>query len=340
MSFQAHPDLAIPIGSLILVTGVSGMIAIHIADEALKAGFRVRGTVRSSEKGKKVAEILQSANFEYCVVEEMSNDGAFDDPMSDVAAVIHTAAVTNFSGAVEEVIPPTVRTIENLLAVSQATSSVRSFVFTSTSGAASGPRPGVRFHIGRDTWNEVAVERVRMTPVEERRRMGFEWGYQVYVASKIEAEKALWRFVETHKPSFSVNVVNPAMNWGKVIGSTGVSGMQIRSVLNGNIPKIPSVYMVDTVDDARIHLATAIDSTVQNERIFACDSPFNWRLVIEAIQRIRPDLVLPKPDPNEPLDISTVDNELGAALLRKWWNLPGYKGLEQTVRETMEMDMA
>lgn len=44
------------------------MIAIHIADEALKAGFRVRGTVRSSEKGKKVAEILQSANFEYSVV--------------------------------------------------------------------------------------------------------------------------------------------------------------------------------------------------------------------------------------------------------------------------------
>lgn len=98
--------------------------------------------------------------------------------------------------------------------------------------------------------------------------------------------------------------------------------------------------MVDTVDDARIHLAAAIDSTVDNERIFACDSPFNWRLVIEIIQRIRPDLVLPTPDPNEPLDISTVDNELGAALLRKWWNLPGYKGLEQTVRETMEMDMA
>lgn len=337
------------------------MIAIHIADEALKAGFRVRGTVRSSEKGEKVSKILQSPIFEFCVVEEMASDGAFEDAMSGVAAVIHTAAITNFSGAVEEVIPPTIRTMENLLAASQASSSVRAFVFTSTSGAASGPRPGVHFHIGRDTWNEAAVETVRTTPVEERARMGFEWGYQVYVASKIEAERALWRFAETQSPSFRVNVINPAMNWGKVIGSSGVSGLQIRSVLNGKVPMIPSggliyvwrsqeyrerkkliegtVYMVDTVDDARIHLAAAIDSTVHNQRIFACDSPFNWRLVIEIIQKIRPDAVLPRPDPNELLNISTVDNELGAVLLQKWWNLPGYQGLEQTIRETLEMDV-
>ncbi|KAI9667740.1 MAG: hypothetical protein M1821_000557 [Bathelium mastoideum] len=52
--FEPNQDLAFPQGSLILVTGVSGMIAIHIADEALKAGFRVRGTTQSVEKGKAV----------------------------------------------------------------------------------------------------------------------------------------------------------------------------------------------------------------------------------------------------------------------------------------------
>ena len=95
--------------------------------------------------------------------------------------------------------------------------------------------------------------------------------------------------------------------------------------------------MIDVVDDARIHVAAAVDSRVTNERIFACDEPFNWRLVIEAIQKVLPDAELPEPVPNELLDISTVDNKLGADLLEKWWRQPGYKGLEQTIRETVAM---
>lgn len=95
--------------------------------------------------------------------------------------------------------------------------------------------------------------------------------------------------------------------------------------------------MVDTIDDARIHVAAAIDSTVTNERIFACDSPFNWKMVIQIIHEIAPSIQLPLPDPNELLDISDVDNILGAILLKKWWGQPGYKGLEQTIKETLEM---
>jgi hypothetical protein len=95
--------------------------------------------------------------------------------------------------------------------------------------------------------------------------------------------------------------------------------------------------MVDVVDDARIHVAAAIDSAVSGQRIFACDEPFNWRLVIGAMQKVLPDADLPSPDPNELLDISTVDNELGAGLLRKWWGQPGYKGLEQSIQEAVEM---
>lgn len=97
------------------------------------------------------------------------------------------------------------------------------------------------------------------------------------------------------------------------------------------------VYMVDVIDDARIHVAVAIDSKVNNQRIFACDEPFNWRLVIEAVRKVLPDADLPRPDPDELLDISTIDNKLGADLLKKWWGQPGYKGLEQTIRETVEM---
>src|SRR6516225_9588352 len=96
--FLANEDLALPKGSIILVTGVSGMIATHIADEALKAGFRVRGTVRSVQKGKGVAELLKAPGFEFVIVEDMAADGAFDEVMKGASAVIHTASIHNFSG--------------------------------------------------------------------------------------------------------------------------------------------------------------------------------------------------------------------------------------------------
>lgn len=95
--------------------------------------------------------------------------------------------------------------------------------------------------------------------------------------------------------------------------------------------------MIDVVDDSRIHLASAIDITVSNERIFACDEPFTWHRVAQIIQRLLPDAELPCIAPNEPSDANTIDNRLGADLLAKWWRQPGYKGLEQTIRETVDM---
>nr|WPM83322.1 ProsC [Phaeosphaeria sp.] len=336
-SFQGHQDLDVPPGSTILVTGVSGMIAIHIADEALRAGFRVRGTVRSQQKGEQVRDLLNSPAFEFTIVPDMAAEGAFNESMRGVSAAVHCASIVSFSGIVEEVITPTVKGTMNILEAALQNPSVKSVVLTSTSGAASGPRPGVEFHMGRDTWNQEAVDLVRNTAPEERGKMGFEWGYVVYVVSKIEAERAAWDFLERRKPPFRVNVTNPAMNWGKVMGSMGISGGQVMSVLDGNVPPIPSVYMADTIDDARIHVAAAIDGTVAGERIFVCDSPFNWTLVIQTLRKALPDAQLPDPKPNELLDISTIDNALGADLLRKWWGQPGYKGLERTILETLEM---
>jgi nucleoside-diphosphate-sugar epimerase len=39
-------------GSTVLVTGVNGYIASHIAVQLIKAGYRVRGSVRSREKAQ------------------------------------------------------------------------------------------------------------------------------------------------------------------------------------------------------------------------------------------------------------------------------------------------
>jgi uncharacterized protein YbjT (DUF2867 family) len=44
------PTLAPATGAKVLVTGANGYIAIHVVDQLLKAGYAVRGTVRSEKK--------------------------------------------------------------------------------------------------------------------------------------------------------------------------------------------------------------------------------------------------------------------------------------------------
>ncbi|KAI1860176.1 hypothetical protein JX265_010100 [Neoarthrinium moseri] len=337
LSFMPSEDLAFARGSLILVTGVSGMIAVHIADEALRAGFRVRGTTRSLEKGQAVTELLQSPSFDFAVVEDMAADGAFLEASEGASAIIHTASIHDFSSNLEDVRGPLVRGSMNVLKAAEATSSVKRVVFTSTTGTAANPNPGSSFHVSRNTWNQTAVDLVKNTPPEDQIKMGFDWKMQVYRVAKIETELAVWDYVEQNKSHFTVNVINPGLNFGKAMGSIGVSGSQVLSLLEGSVPRIPSLYMIDIVDDARIHVAAAIDAKVTGQRIFACDEPFNWHLVTKIIQRLLPDAELPLSDPKEPLDISTIENGLGAKLLKKWWGQPGYKGLEQSIQETVEM---
>jgi nucleoside-diphosphate-sugar epimerase len=70
-------------GSLVLVTGASGFISLsgifrmlipyrHIVRELLRAGFMVRGTVRSPSKGEYLMKLFgDEGSFEYSIVADM-----------------------------------------------------------------------------------------------------------------------------------------------------------------------------------------------------------------------------------------------------------------------------
>lgn len=79
-------ELAIPKGSTVLVTGANGYIASHVADQLISAGYKVKGTVRSEDKGAMIAETFEKRHsdqsaFSYVVVEDMSTEEAFHDAM-------------------------------------------------------------------------------------------------------------------------------------------------------------------------------------------------------------------------------------------------------------------
>lgn len=75
-------------GSLILVTGVTGFIASHVALRCLEDGYRVRGTVRSESKAAWLYDLFDpkfgKGKFETFVVPDMVADGAFNDAVKGV----------------------------------------------------------------------------------------------------------------------------------------------------------------------------------------------------------------------------------------------------------------
>ena len=95
-------------------------------------------------------------------------------------------------------------------------------------------------------------------------------------------------------------------------------------------------WFINTRDDGRLHVAATIDTSVQNERIFAFAEPFNWNDILASIRELRPDNKVPDDFPDLPRDLSTVDNALGKELLKKWWGQDGYTSLKQSVKENLE----
>lgn len=78
----------------VLVTGISGFIATHVVLRFLENGWNVRGTVRSEDKGEKVAELPvfkpYAKQLSFTVVEDLVT-GDFTEAVKGVDAVAHTA---------------------------------------------------------------------------------------------------------------------------------------------------------------------------------------------------------------------------------------------------------
>jgi nucleoside-diphosphate-sugar epimerase len=68
---------------IVVVTGISGFIGSHVADQFLVAGYDVRGTTRTIEKGqvikKALGEKYGDGRVKLFAVSDISADGAFDE---------------------------------------------------------------------------------------------------------------------------------------------------------------------------------------------------------------------------------------------------------------------
>ncbi|WVF72784.1 hypothetical protein IAT40_007602 [Kwoniella sp. CBS 6097] len=154
--------------------------------------------------------------FEYVIVGDITEDGAFDEAVKDVNTDAHLAAPFYTTGIKnpQELIDPAVKgTIGILKSIQKNNPNVKRVVITSSveaiRNAISRKAPPITYYT-EDIWNEDAVPHVEANGKDSD-------GYLAYQASKTLAERALWKFTDDKKPTWDAVAINPPYVLGEVI---------------------------------------------------------------------------------------------------------------------------
>ncbi|KAF7595219.1 hypothetical protein BBP40_006964 [Aspergillus hancockii] len=103
----------------ILIPGTSGFIVIHIVDAFLRAGYYVRGTVRSEQTANKIRSTFPEYKdkLSFAIVPDFVRADAFDKAVRGVTGVTHTAAPPQMKVEDKErdLLRPTVKGTINIL---------------------------------------------------------------------------------------------------------------------------------------------------------------------------------------------------------------------------------
>ncbi|EGE80807.1 aldehyde reductase II [Blastomyces dermatitidis ATCC 18188] len=341
----ATEKLAIPRGSLVLVTGANGYIASHVIDQLLQANFRVRGTVRKLTRGLWLNDHFTSkygpGKFELVEVPDMAVAHAYDDAVKGASGLIHIATPVLVTYDPNEGIPMVTNGTVNTLESARREPLMKRVVLTSSSTAAASPRPDVEFTMDKGTWNDEIVHAAWAPPPYE----GWQRRHNVYAASKTEGEKVAWKWMRENQPGFVLNTVLPNANFGEVLspqhqGFPSTAGW-VRAVWEGfkgkyadEVSNKPQYY-VNVRDNALVHVAALIYADVQAERLFAFAQPYNWNDILAVMRKLYPDREFIDDIPDLGRDLSKVTNQ-GAEDLLKRISGKGWTGFEQTIKEATE----
>ncbi|WP_209846100.1 SDR family oxidoreductase [Rhizobium herbae] len=258
---------------LIAVTGIGGFLGRHVAAQLLRAGYEVRGTLRSLKKAKSIEAAIRSAEgviggkLSFVVADLLSDEG-WDAAFSGVTDVMHTASP--FPSRVpsdenELILPAREGTLRVLRAAKNA--GVRRVVLTSSIAAIS-YGPGKAPFTEAD-WTD--INGPLATP---------------YYKSKTLAERAAWSFAQEN--GLELAVINPGMILGPILGAdTGTSVGVVQSLMKGRYPAMPdfSVPVVDVRDVAEAHVLAMTVPEAAGQRFIAGGAALSVKDIAGVLRR-------------------------------------------------------
>ncbi|WP_102223823.1 NAD-dependent epimerase/dehydratase family protein [Acidimangrovimonas sediminis] len=282
-------------GKRVLLTGISGYIAKHVALKLLNAGHRVTGSLRDRTREDEVRSALVPhldtpealGRLEFATLDLTSDDG-WSRALRGAEVLVHTASPFPISQPrdPEALIRPAVDGSLRALAAARAAGVCRVVLTSSSAAIMTGTPPGRPYT--EDDWTDVNSRAAT-----------------AYTRSKTLAERAAWDFVRDQAPSMALTTINPVFVLGPPLGRRfGSSVGVVRRMLSGRDPMVPRIGfpIVDVRDVAEMHLRAVETPATAGQRFIAADGSL-WFAEMTAVlgtafpdrriaRRVAPDLLM------------------------------------------------
>jgi hypothetical protein len=272
---------------------------------------------------------------------------------SGVEGFIHIASPLGGFSDVETAVSIGVSGGLNALKACAKTSSIKRFVFTSSSLAATFPKPNVEFSINKDSYNDEAMQILNKEPNKK--------GLYIYAAMKTETEKAMWKWMEENKPGFVFNAVVrslsqnmrrhitdtaklPNVNFGQVLipkhqGFPSTIDWAHATWADEDLPALAKIvvpqWFISPIDSALLHVSALIHDSVKSERLFGFAEPWNFNQVLTVFRKLYPERKFPGDIEGLGTDRMSVPNGRAEEVL--WWAKgTGWDGLEESLKVMAE----
>ncbi|GLX69749.1 SDR family oxidoreductase [Paenibacillus glycanilyticus] len=262
---------------LVLVTGGSGFIAVHIILKLLEQGFRVRTTLRTMGRQEEVKGMLRSGGITRFddlsfIQADLSSDLHWDEAVKGAEYVIHVASPTPNKAYKDEneMIQPARDGVLRVLRAARD-AGVKRVVLTSAFGAIGVGHKNHKGPYTEEDWSNTDAANVH-----------------AYQKSKTIAEKAAWAFVRQEGNGLELSTVNPVGVMGPILGNDySHSNSSVRQMLEGKLKSVPKIYSdyVDVRDVADLHLLAMLRPEANGERFIASSSENLSMLDVAAILR-------------------------------------------------------
>jgi len=251
---------------IVLVTGISGFIASHVAAKLLDNGYTVRGTVRNKVKGQRIVDALKAAGSDVdrldLVEADLEKDEGWAEATQDCRYIQHIASPFPLEAPNNrEALVPAARAGAQRVLEHGFSAGAERIVLTSSLVSMMGqPNRGKQMVIEEDDWSDPDWKPLTAYPV-----------------SKTRAELSAWAYAKAQGIENRLTTVCPGVVFGPDTYKNGGASLGLLSALfSGDFPRSPKIAypIIDVRDCASIHVSAMTAQKAAGRRLMAAGKTY------------------------------------------------------------------
>ncbi len=273
----------------VLVTGISGFIASHIAVNLLGKGYKVRGSVRNLAKGERIVAALAAGGADVSKLElveaNLGADMGWAEAVKDCRFIQHIASPFPLEAPRDrEALVPEARAGAQRVLEHGFSAGAERIVLTSSMVSMMGQKGrGAHMRVTEDDWSDPDWKPLTAYPV-----------------SKTRAEISAWAYADAQGLKEKLVTVCPGLVFGPDPYKNGGASLGlIKAMFDGDFPRVPKISypIIDVRDCASIHVKAMSASKAGGRRLMAAGQTLWFKEVSNILRTEYPHAAkLPKGD--------------------------------------------